>query len=258
MRNAITSTAFEPVPILMYHAVEDAPLSPVHKHLYVTAKEFAKQMKSLKSMGFTPIDFADLESTRMGYSSLPKKPIILTFDDGYANLEKNANPVLVEHNMKYTVFLVSGKIGGTNDWVESEGMTPTPLLTWNAIERIHADGVASFMPHTVTHLKLTQIPVEQARMELGNSKATLEDRLQRTMPTFCYPYGDCNDRIADLARDAGYTQAVTTQFGRVRLADESMLLPRVSVYHVPPVSITYGIGIMNFQWRVRSRRDTRP
>ena len=62
----------------------------------------------------------------------------------------------------------------------------------------------------------------------------------------------------DMAGEVGYTQAVTTEFGRVRKTDHPLRLPRISVYHVPPISLTYGIRPLNFRWRLETRKDERP
>ena len=78
------------------------------------------------------------------------------------------------------------------------------------------------------------------------------------MTTLCYPYGSFNEGVMDMAGEVGYTQAVTTEFGRVRDTDHPLRLPRISVYHVPPFSLTYGIRPLNFRWRLETRKDERP
>ena len=70
----------------------------------------------------------------------------------------------------------------------------------------------------------------------------LGQALQAPMHVLCYPYGSHNSAVVDAAREIGYTLAVTTEFGRVRPGDDPLRLPRISVYHVPPLSLTYGIG----------------
>ena len=123
---------------------------------------------------------------------------------------------------------------------------------------MQADSGVDFQAHTRTHPKLAEIGPDDVRRELVESKDTLEQRLQAPITTLCYPYGSVSDAVVDLASEAGYTQAVTTEFGRVRAGDPALRLPRISVYHVPPVSLTYGIGPLNFRWRLESRKDTRP
>ena len=251
-------TPWKPVPILMYHAVEDAPRPPKYKHFYVLADEFAGQMKMLKRTGYQPITFETLAAARAGTGTLPTKPVLLTFDDGYQNLLPNVHPLLKGLGFPYTVFLVSERVGRTNDWVVPEGYEPTPLLTWEEIAQMRADGGVDFQAHTRTHPKLAEIAPDDARREMADCKNELEQRLGTKITTLCYPYGSVSDAVADGAAEAGYAQAVTTEFGRVRTDDHALRLPRISVYHVPPVSLTYGIGPLNFRWRLESRKDTRP
>jgi len=247
-----------PVPILMYHAVEDAPRPPKYKHFYVLADEFAGQMQMLKRAGYTPITFDTLAACRTGAASLPPKPVLLTFDDGYANLRVNVHPLLREIGFPYTIFLVSERVGKTNDWVIRDGYSATSLLTWEEIGEMQQEGNVVFEAHTATHPHLAELAPGEARREMEESKDALEQKLGTPIRTLCYPYGNLSEAILDMASETGYTQAVTTEFGRVRQQDNALRLPRISVYHVPSFSLTYGIGSLNFRWRLESRKDTRP
>lgn len=242
----------------MYHAVEDKARPPAYKHFYVLAHEFAWQMRALKRAGYTAVTFAQLADALAGRRPLPFRPILLTFDDGYQNIKANVHPLLRELGFPYTVFLVANNIGRTNDWVAAEGYEPTPLLDWGDILEMQADGGVSFQAHTLNHPRLTQLPAEGVRRELEGSKSILEQQLGVPADVLCYPYGDVNDRVAEQAREAGYLMAVTTQTGRVHAGDNLLRLPRLSVMHVPPLSLTYGVGMLNFWWRVRLWKDARP
>lgn len=242
----------------MYHAVEDKARPSSYKHFYVLAREFAWQMRALKRAGYTAVTFAQLADALAGRRPLPSRPILLTFDDGYQNIKANVHPLLRELGFPYTVFLVANNIGRTNDWVAKEGYEPTPLLDWGDIREMQADGGVSFQAHTLTHPRLTQLPAEDARREIEGSKSILEQQLGAPTDVLCYPYGDVNERVEGLAREAGYLMAVTTQTGRVRDGDNLLRLPRLSVMHVPPLSVTYGVGMLNFWWRVRLWKDARP
>ncbi len=242
----------------MYHAVEDALRPPEYKHFYVLADEFAGQMRMLKRAGYAPISFEALAAARAGVGTLPRRPVLLTFDDGYANLRTNVHPLLKEFGFPYTVFLVSEQVGKTNDWVVPDGYEATPLLTWAEIAAMQAGGGVAFEAHTATHPKLADLTAADARREMKDSKDALEQKLGTAIKTLCYPYGSVSDAVQDMAGELGYAQAVTTEFGRVRADDAPLRLPRISVYHVPPVSLTYGIGPLNFRWRLQSRKDARP
>ena len=242
----------------MYHAVEDALRPPKYKHFYVLTDEFAGQMRMLKRAGYQPISFGVLAAARAGAGALPRRPVLLTFDDGYANLKTNVHPLLNELGFPYTVFLVSERIGKTNDWVIPDGYEATPLLSWAEIAAMQKDGGVAFEAHTATHPKLAEIGAADARRELADSKDALEQKLGTQIKMLCYPYGSVSEAVQDMAGELGYIQAVTTEFGRVRAGDDALRLPRISVYHVPPVSLTYGIGPLNFRWRLQSRKDARP
>jgi peptidoglycan/xylan/chitin deacetylase (PgdA/CDA1 family) len=242
----------------MYHAVEDEPHPRPYKHIHVTRSEFEWQMRNLKKRGYQPITFGTLLAAQAGEAALPPKPVILTFDDGYEDLLKNAVPVLTECAFPYTVFLVSGLIGKDNAWVVPEGLTPFPLLSWSQIREIDATGLASFQPHTISHPHLAEIPIADATKEMAVSRDALQQELGRAMDVFCYPYGSVNAAVAAAAREIGYKCAVTTQFGRVRMADDPFMLPRVSVYHIPPFSLDYGPAGLNYWWRIETRKDKRP
>ncbi len=254
----MTAALWPPVPILMYHAVEDAPRPPQYKHFYVTAAEFAGQMRMLKSSGYSPMTFSTLAAARAGQAALPPKPVLLTFDDGYANLKTNVHPLLRSLGFPYTVFLVSELVGKTNAWVAAEGYDPTPLLDWPDIQAMQAEGGVEFEGHTRTHPKLAELSEADVRREVTDSKTALEQKLGKALATLCYPYGSVSERVAEIAAEAGYTQAVTTEFGRTRQSDNPLRLPRISVYHTPYLSLTYGIGPLNFRWRLQTRKDTRP
>ena len=247
-----------PVPVLMYHAVESETRPPEYKHFYVTAKEFRRQMAELKARGYEAIGLDQLRDAQTGVgAALPKKPIVLTFDDGYENVLANAHPVLAALHWPYTVYLVTDRIGGRNEWVEPEGFTATPLLNWAQIAEMQTYPGVTFEAHTATHPKLAEIDPPTAAREIADGKDRLEQRLQKPVRHFCYPYGSHNDAIVDLVRAAGFVTATTTNFGRVRATDDPLRLPRVSIYHVPPFSLSYGPGALNFRWRVESRVDKR-
>jgi peptidoglycan/xylan/chitin deacetylase (PgdA/CDA1 family) len=242
----------------MYHAVEDEAHPRPYKHLHVTKTEFEWQMRSLKKRGYQPITFEALLSAQAGTTTLPPKPVILTFDDGYDDLFANAFPVLTELQFPYTVFLVSSLVGKTNEWVASEGLTPFPLLPWDRIKVMQATGFASFQPHTITHPHLADMPLREARREMSESRDVLAQELGTAMDVFCYPFGSFNEGVADAAREIGYKCSVTTQFGRARKGDDPMMLPRVSIYHIPPFSLDYGPAGLNYWWRIETRKDKRP
>jgi peptidoglycan/xylan/chitin deacetylase (PgdA/CDA1 family) len=164
------------------------------------------------------ISFDELLDYRSKEKALPPKSVIITFDDGYADNYINAFPILVRHNFKATIFLVTDYIGSprTFDWLQ---LDEQPLLnhqednaSWLPLDRqniidMQARGI-SFGSHTRTHCSLDKIEEQQARDEIENSKMCLEQILSRPVVFFSYPFNRMNEKIKGLVKEAGYEIAV--------------------------------------------------
>ena len=242
----------------MYHDVEPAARERKYKHFYVLARDLDWQMGSLKKAGYTPISFRTLADFYKGITKLPTKPIVLTFDDGYKNVIELAHPIMESYRFHYTVFVVTGKMGGCNDWVLAEGYETSPLMDWDDIAAIQVSGLADIQPHTVTHRPLTDLTRQEMDDELRRSKDTVDKMTGSAADTICYPWGKYNSDVLLAAKSAGFKLGVTTDFGRVRADDDLLKLPRISIHHVPPLSFDYGVASMNYWWKIRSRVDKRP
>ena len=194
------------IPTLMYHKIGDYPKGSQLQKLWVTEKDFRKQLQYLKDHGYTPIHFVDLKRAEENTAPLPKNPVLITFDDGYANNYELAFPHLKEMNMKGNIFLVYETIETYNVWHNPETEASLNMLTWAQVEEMQNSGIIEFGSHTMKHRCLTKIPAEDARWELNESKKKLEEKLGREMVGFAYPYGAgaYDATVRRLAREAGY------------------------------------------------------
>ena len=126
--------------ILMYHKVDELQNGVRHPGNYVHPAAFEQQLDALLGWGYRAIGFAQWLDYRNGGSpgSLPEKPLIVTFDDGYTCFDAHAWPALRARGMEATVFLVSGQIGGTNAWESDE--IELPLLDARRILALQSEG----------------------------------------------------------------------------------------------------------------------
>ena len=193
------------LPILMYHGVAPIPPNARSPRLYVPPEQFEAQLATLARLEYTTISFGDWLAHRRGEGTLPHRPIIITFDDGYLSLARHAWPLLRRFGFKATVFLVSDLIGKTNAWDPPE--PAEPLLGAAEIAAMRADGI-DFQSHTRTHPALTMIPTDEALEQLATSRLALTSLLGAPVTVLCYPYGKQNATVRDLARQAGYQAAV--------------------------------------------------
>ncbi len=194
------------VPILMYHYIRNNPdpRDILGFNLSVTPADFAAQMNWLASHRYHTITLDDLAAYMAGRRGLPSKPIVLSFDDGYADFYTAALPVLLAHDFTAVAYIVPGFWGDASRY-----MTPAQVLA------INQQGI-QVGSHTVNHVNLTTQSNSGLSYQLTSSKASLESLLRHPVLSFCYPSGDFNSRVVAAVENAGYRDATTTQYGAAR------------------------------------------
>jgi peptidoglycan/xylan/chitin deacetylase (PgdA/CDA1 family) len=190
--------------ILYYHSISDAPMRSS-----VSPEAFAAQLEFLGRRGYSFLSMSAAVDALASPAALPERAIVVTLDDGFRDNYDEALPTLVRLGVPATVFLTAGYIGGDHlPTLTRTAFVPRPL-SWEQVGEMQAAGI-EFGSHTVTHPMLTQVPADQARRELSDSKRMIEDRLGTAVRLFCYPRGDFDEGVKRLVREAGYGAACTT------------------------------------------------
>jgi peptidoglycan/xylan/chitin deacetylase (PgdA/CDA1 family) len=200
------------VPILMYHyirTVDDPEKDKIGAKLSVTPAHFDSQMKWLKNEGYITVNPEYLLSP----VKLDKKPIVITFDDGYLDAYTDAYPILKNYDFKATFYIIT-------DSVNSQY-----YMTWDQIKEMKNYGM-NFGSHTSTHPNLTKINNETLDNQLLWSKNKLETELSLSISDFCYPSGKYNDGTITKLKELGYKTAVTTETGIASQKSDLFKLPR--------------------------------
>lgn len=209
------------VPILMYHALADDD-----SDLCVAPAAFRAQLAWLRDHGFRSVsldDYAQALASGGGPEQLGRA-VVITFDDGYVNNLEHALPALSEIGFSATFFIATGHVGRTTGWLER----PWPVMTWEQIAACARAGIA-IGAHTVSHPHLDQIPLEQARAEMADSKREIEQRLGRRVDWLCYPYGGFTPAVEAAAREIGFRGAVSVDPGNTNRPEELFRLRRFYV-----------------------------
>lgn len=216
-----------PIPIFLYHQIDKpAGRGSPFRALTVDPRDFRRQMRWLKRLGFTGLSMRDLMPYLRGEKT--GKVAGITFDDGFRNVFTNALPVLQELGFTATNYFVSRQIGGSNQWDAHLGVPYAPcmskaeMLEWAALG--HEVG-----SHTLDHTRLPSVASSEARRQITDSRHELEDMLGSAVDAFCYPHGGETHEIRQMVEDAGYTNATTVRRGRTRTQDDMLLLPRMNV-----------------------------
>ncbi|MBK8988528.1 MAG: polysaccharide deacetylase family protein [Chloroflexi bacterium] len=193
------------VPILMYHYLSTPPAdADIYRTDLSTEPEmFRQQMAYLAANGYTPIDFYDLSLAIVNELTLPDKPVILTFDDGYLDNYQNAFPVLQAYGFTATFFVIT-------DFVDRE---LPGYMTWDMLKEMAAAGMR-IESHSRNHPDLSGKSRDFVIYQLLGSQETLAAHLGYTPRYFCYPSGRYDETTMAILQEVGYWGAVTTQGGR--------------------------------------------
>lgn len=207
------------VPVLMYHYIRVNPVASdrVGFNLSVTPDNFAAQMDYLASHGYHTVSLDELGNALLNHGSLPSKPIVITFDDGYADCYFAAFPILRSHGFKATNFIITGLVGAPN------------YLTWGQIDEMKNSGVFTFGAHTVHHYALTSLSPASISSEVTDSKNTLQSHLGYPINWLAYPYGRVNSTVAQITQQAGFIGAFGTNYGTYQSTDRMFTQPRVRI-----------------------------
>jgi peptidoglycan/xylan/chitin deacetylase (PgdA/CDA1 family) len=205
------------VPILMYHRVHASPTA-AERPLTVSPAAFARQMAWLDRRGYRTITQRQLFDALFRGAALPRKPLVITFDDGYTDVLRHASPVLVRRGMRGIAYVISGRL--RNGY-------PIFLSGWQ-LRVLERRGI-EIGSHTVTHRNLTSLSTREAAWELRASRRRLGRVLRHPVRWLAYPFGGHDRRVRLLARRVGYVLAVTTEHGMQQSADAPLALRRLRI-----------------------------
>jgi peptidoglycan/xylan/chitin deacetylase (PgdA/CDA1 family)/glycosyltransferase involved in cell wall biosynthesis len=215
------------IPVLMYHRITTKQATASSHGIWVTAEQFETQLHSLRRRGFETITFADYDRFLKGNGRLPRRPIILTFDDGYEDNYTTALPLLQKHSCRAVIFAVADKKRRTNFW--DSGEPTAALLTAVQMRELHHAGI-EIGSHTVTHPRLPETPVGVMRRELSESKDSLQQILGSEVISFAYPYGALQPATKSLVEEADYRFAVAADSGPLTFYQDFLEIRRTQVF----------------------------
>lgn len=217
--------------VLMYHRiVEDRSLSD-HQDTCLHVDEFERQLTLLNQFGYTPITFRDYKLFLDDKLRLPKKPVILTFDDGYEDVYRLAYPRLKEQGMKAVVFVLGDRSIKYNSWdADSPGISKARLMSDKQIKELHSNGF-EIGAHTLSHSDLREMNYGERYNEVYKPKLILEALLNSKINSFSYPYGLVNSEIKELVKEAGYHFGCSVFSGPAEFGKDPLETRRIAIHN---------------------------
>ena len=213
------------VPILTYHALGDNR-SP----LFTSPARFESHLASLAQSGYRTITLRELAGHLRVGTLPPGKRCVLTFDDGYLSVYRDAWPILDAYGFKATIFLVTAFCGRDNQWPGQHPAVPRRrLMDWDQVLALAAEG-NELGVHSCTHPPLPLLSTAQVEEEILLSQAELQTHTGQPAPIFAAPYGAVDERVEALIR-RHFEAAVTTRMGTVSARDDPYDLPRIDAHY---------------------------
>ncbi len=216
------------IPVLMYHHLLEGEENPYEDNSAVLPVEiFRKHMALLHKKGYYTVGLDELEKFVRGEINLPKRSVLITFDDGYKSNCEYAYPILKKYGFKAAIFLISG---WNTDEVVSFDANELQYLSWTEIE--NSRDVFEYASHTHDLHKLDENgqgylitePLDEIRQDLETSMRILDTAY------LAYPYGHYNEETLKVLEELGYRMAFTVKAGRVKPGDPLLELNRYPIF----------------------------
>lgn len=217
-----------PLPILMYHSVSDDPGGRNGRPLTVTPGTFADHCEYLAAEGYSGHSVRELVAALDGRGALGPKPVIITFDDAYADFHSEALPVLARHGFSATVYVTTAYIGSEVNPLTGDRKHHRQVLSLEQLRELVGAGVECG-GHSHTHPQLDDVPADRLAEEVRRPKQVLEEALQTPVETFAYPYGYHDRATKEAVASAGYLAACRVGNLACEPRDDRFALPRLTV-----------------------------
>lgn len=244
------------IPVLMYHHV-----NPEGDFINVYPRIFENQMRFLKAHGFTALHTAELLLILNGQKQPPKKPVMITFDDGWLDNWQFAFPILKKYDMKAVIFVITSLIpeGGKRSRADEGNLASLPsheechrmieagrssevMLSWDEAREMEASGLIDIQSHTHNHQKWDKLYTDSKKRsevllkDLEVSKKTIEDKLSKQCNVLCWPWGRYNSAYVDIAKSLGYELLFTTEKGSNTATADPFKIKRLVIGNISGVS----------------------
>jgi peptidoglycan/xylan/chitin deacetylase (PgdA/CDA1 family) len=203
------------IPVLLYHSVPRAETT--RDALSVPVPLFRNHLEVIADAGRTPVGIRAVASALRGESSLPDRPVAITFDDAYADTPE-AVELTVSYGLSASVFVTTGQVGSGS------------MIRRDQLERLAArPDQVELGAHTVSHPFLDELDAHEVEWEIGASKAALEGIIGRKVSCFAYPFGAYSQDVRAAVVAAGFELAAAVKNAISHPADDPFAIARWTV-----------------------------
>ena len=232
--------------ILLYHGVSEK----LEKNCILLDK-FKEHLDYLISH-YQIIKLSELIS-RIQTRTIDQNCVAITFDDAYQNVFTCAYPELVKYNVPATIFVPVNYIGSYNAWDHDPNPDEYPLLKTITDQELKLmdPGLIDFGSHSLSHSIMYNLSDQELVNEICESRSILENKLQREIKYFSYPYGQLTDfdmRSINYLKQYGYVAACTTHFSRFNNDRDLYTLKRIVIWDTDEITDVQSKLLGDYDW----------
>ena len=187
------------IPVLLYHSVSDHP-EPGNRRHTVSCASFAAHVEAIAAAGRAGIAIAELVEALRGKCHLPERPVVISFDDGYAD-NYDAVGLLLNRGLPSSVYVTTGAIGQAG------------RLSGASVAELARLPDVDVGAHAVNHRRLDELDDRRLAGEVRDSRAALEELTQLPVASFAYPHGAYDRRVRAAVIDCGYRRRRPSERG---------------------------------------------
>jgi peptidoglycan/xylan/chitin deacetylase (PgdA/CDA1 family) len=214
--------------VLCYHAIRDLAADPLLKPYAIPHAMFERHIGNLMRRGYHFVGGKEFAAYLSGEAGLPRKPVLLTFDDCYEDLLLAAAPILEKHAIPAVAFAVTGLASNSNEWDHRKGCTHLRLLDEQGL-RAAAKTQIEIGAHSRTHRSLVGLSSSELSGETAGAASDIEAKGLPRPRYFAYPYGEEDQTVRDAVKHAGFEAGFSLASRRFTRDSDPMAIPRIEV-----------------------------
>jgi peptidoglycan/xylan/chitin deacetylase (PgdA/CDA1 family) len=238
------------LPVLTFHALDNSG-----SVISCGPRVFQHGMAMLHAHGYRTLRLVDAVAALREGQPFPDLAFVLTFDDGFESVYREAFPVLQGYGMSATVFLTVGAVEMSQSPARLPSFEGRVMLSWPEIREMQQAGI-EFGAHTLTHPDLTRLSAEQVAFEMSASKERIEDALGTAVSSFAYPFGRYDAQSHRMAQRY-FSCACADTLGLLSGRSDPYALERVDAYYLRTDRL-FGLMVTEvFPWYIGARRIPR-
>ncbi len=212
--------------MLLYHSVRGEP-TPGFERWETSSERLRTQLNQLEAAGRIPVSLPTYGRWLRNDAgiALPDQPVVITFDDGFANF-LDVVPQFLERGYPVTLFVPTAYVGGESDWLAPQFRRQ--MLTWSQIADLDRSGI-EIGSHSHAHRPIDTLRARDVRVEITRSRELIEDHLGHACASFAYPHGYYSRAVRRVVGDAGFEQACAVKDAMSGAGDDPMAVARLFV-----------------------------